>query len=240
MNDNTLVTGTTGEVAATPAATPTAGVGAQPTPAASPDDAQLPAVDYKERLENLTNDLNAMKSTFQKREAQLTREWQERERQYKQQLEQLAVASMDDDERKEYESTAAVRRLAEMEQALQDVASQNEEVQSMLQAQRYFLSQGIPLEKLVLDEGYDALWHSGMDAINEELQTYRKQRSSSPSTAQVAPITAPAVVTTNNAPASVGTTWTDLVKKYGDEETVYRLVETGQLSADVIPLPGKI
>lgn len=240
MNEDTLVTGTTGTVGATPAPTQADGVDTPSTPMNLPADAKSNAVDgNKESIEKLANDLNAMKSTFQKREAALTREWDDREKQYKQQLEQLKVATMDDEQRKEYESTAAVRRLVEMEEALQNVAAQSEEAQSMLTAQRYFLSQGVPLNALNLEEGYDALWHSGMASLTAELENLRKQRSTS-TAQQPSTITAPAVVTGNNAPASVGPNWSDLIKKYGDEETVYRLVETGQLSADHIPAIGKL
>jgi hypothetical protein len=238
MNDDTLVTGTTGEVGTTSEPTPATGV-ADATSQSSPADAKEMQVDYAARLERLNQDLNAMKSTFQRRESQLSKEWQERESQYLRQIEQLRLATMDEDERKVYESTATVRQLNELQEALQTVSAQREEAESKLKAQQYFISQGVPVNKLELGQSYDDLWASGMAYLTEELSQLRK-RASTPQAASNPPvIQAPAVVTANNAPASVGPQWSDLVKQYGDEESVYRLVETGQLSPDIIPIPGK-
>lgn len=248
MTEETKVTGTTpvGVAGTTePAATTDPGV-ASATPSTTPSDAALNGgandnvAQYEEMIQTLNKDLNNMKSTFQRNEARLKQEFQQREQQYRQELEQLKVATMDEDERKAYEATAAQRQLAELSQLTQQLAAEREEALQMTQAQNWFLSMGVPADELVLDEGYDELWNSGMNFITNELQTYRSGTKGKAPAATAPTVTAPAVVTTNNAPASVGPTWSELLKTYGDEETVYRLFETGQLPVDMIPKPGKI
>lgn len=243
MNEETMVTDNPGEV---DESTLTPGVEGQPsTPSTTSDDAELNIesiqADYEEKFSKLNQDLNAMKSTFQKRESQREREWQQRESQYKQQIEELRLSTMDDEQRKSYEATASARRAAELEQQLQQIEAERYEQEAINRAQNYFLSLDVPITALNLDEGYDALWASGLDYLTAELAEYRKSKQA-PQTKQTAKtVSAPPVVTTNNAPASSGMTWDALKKRLNvtDDEEIYRMFETGQLDPSLIPSPGK-
>ncbi len=182
------------------------------------------------------SDISKLKSTFQRKEAEREKDINSKLQQYEAEVERLRVSTMDEDERAAYEQTAVYRRINELEQYLSQVQEEKVEIDSMLKAQQYFLAQGVPASSLVTDSGYDELWNSGMGWLTSDYQRLRNQTTTAPTKpAQRPAITAPDVVTTTNTPAYSGTTWPELIKQYGDEETVYRLVETGQLPATVIP-----
>src|SRR5689334_19161572 len=65
--------------------------------------------EYDEKLARANQDINQLKSTFQRNEAKQQREWQQREANYQRELEEAKVANMDEEQRKAYESTAAFR-----------------------------------------------------------------------------------------------------------------------------------
>lgn len=237
MPDNDKVQGEpNGEVAN---ATPATGVEAEivATPSTQPSDAEKLAEIEVVRAK-YEKDLNKMKSTFQSNEAKREQEWAARQAQYEQQMEQLKVSTMDEDQRKTYESTAAIRKLQDMENRLQEVENQKIEAQAMLNAQKWFADRGISLADLDTDNGYNALWESGMDKLTSELDQYRQQKTTK-TPSQKPEIKAPEVVTQGNTPAYTGTTWSALVKEHGSEEQVYRLIETGQLPVSVLPQAAK-
>ena len=224
--------------------TTAAGVTAQTvTPSTTPVDAETVAqatqrqAELESQLAKTNQDLNRMKSTFQRSEAELKRGWEQREREYQQQLENLKVSGMDEDQRKAYEASSTSRRLAEMEQQMAALEDQKVQTEAMFKAQNYFISQGVPASELNVDEGYEELWNSGMGFITQEFQRLKNQSPVAQTPQVKTPVAAPAVVTTTNTPAYTGPTWDELVKKYGSEEEVYRLVETQRLDPTTIPVP---
>ena len=223
------------EVAGTPV-TPDAGVTETTvTPETRPSDAgKLAEIEVvKAKYEK---DLSAMKSSLQRNESQLRQEFASKQEQFEQELENLKVSNMDEDQRKQYEAGSSVRKLQQMEQKLYEVENEKIEKEAMLKAQNYFLQQGVPASVLNVDEGYDTMWNAGMEHLINELKTLRQTSSLKSTSTPIPPITAPVVVTQSNTPANTGTNWNDLVKTYGTEEAVYRLVETGQLDVSVIPV----
>jgi hypothetical protein len=245
MKDETqMVTGNPGGVEEPQSpSTPAGGVepkGATPTSTPADADKGTASVQqqYEEQIAKLNRDLNQMKSTFQRSEAERERTWKQREQEYQRQLEELRVSGMDEEQRKAYEATSVSRRLQETEQRLSQVEAERQEAIALTQATNYFLSLKVPLTELNQEEGYDALWESGMRYLTQELSSLRESQNSQPPTSSK-PVEAPAVVTSNNAPSYSGTTWKALIQEYGDEETVYRLVESGQLPPSIIPASGK-
>jgi hypothetical protein len=223
--------------------TPAGGVAVNATPSAAPVDAgsQLDAlkVEYEAKLRAYQDDLNHMKSSFQRKEAERERDWTQRREDYEREVERLKLSTMDEDQRKQYESESTVRRMTELENQLRNMAEEKSNYESMLRAQNYFIARGVPANELSLDEGYEALWNSGMAWIDKDY-TRLKQLASNPPVQPVTPQKppeAPPVVTTTNSPAYAGTRWKELVKEYGSEEAVYQGVEHGQIDPSVIPVP---
>lgn len=243
MEENAMVQGEpNGEVDAT--STPAGGVATTATPSPTPSDAEkLAAIEtarqeFESKLKATNDDLNKMKSTFQRNEAAREKEWKDKQRNYEQEIERLKVSTMDEDERKTYESTATARRLQELEFQLSELESDKSQTEAMLKANNYFLSRGVPVDVLPLDDGYEALWNAGMNWIDEDYKKLKTKPAPPTSTTPVLPPQAPPVVTTTNTPPFNGYAWSDLVgpgKRFQSEEEVYRGVETGQLDRSIIP-----
>lgn len=218
------------------------GVEENSTPTPSDDASSNTEVDtlkaeYEGKLDKLNNDLNAMKSTFQRNEAQLKKDWAQRESQYKKEMEDLRLSTMDDDQRARYEKELTSNRAIELESRLAELEKERSEMEASLAAQKYFIAQGVKPEALVLDDGYDSLWASGMSALITELTALR-QGSTTPPAKPEKKKAPPVVSGTDNTPYT-GTTWEALTKKYGSEENVYNMIESGQLPASVLPGLGE-
>lgn len=231
------VLSTDGEVEDT--STPAEGVTAEKevTP-----DTKLKDADSTSELEAIRQkyetDISRMKSTFQRKEAEREKEFNRIQSQLDQEMERLRLASMDDDEREAYEQTSQYRKMQEMAERLEELESQNLEIESIAKAQAYFLANGVPASELVFDEGYEALWNSGMSYIMQEAKELREKLSKAPKSApEKPPVNAPEVTTSTSTPAYTGTTWDELIKRYGSEEEVYRLIETQQLDPSILPVP---
>ena len=177
-----------------------------------------------------------MKSSFQKRESQLTVEWEERESAYKAEAQKLKMSTMNDDDRQVYERNLAVERLAELEKKNADLLLVQKSQSAQQESLNYFLSQGISLDALTVDEGYDALIASGWKAISDEKASMKSELEKLRQNPKPPKEDAPDVVTNlQGGQPTDGPTWTDLISKYGSMEQVYSLVESQQLPASIIP-----
>lgn len=206
---------------------------ATPTTPQTVDVDQLRA-DYEAKLARSQQDINQIKSSLQSREAALQVQWKQEREALRKQLREVQVRGMDENERKQYEASLATEEYQNVQQQLEEAQRKSQEFAATLDAQSFFLGQGVPLQKLVLDQGYDALVNSGWGAIAEELQTLRKGVKA-PQKKQPAPLKpAPDVVVDKSAP-SQGSNWSALTKKYGSRENVYQLIESGQLSPEILP-----
>jgi hypothetical protein len=232
----TLVQGGTPGSAATPAAPALVEPVAPATPSTPLSDAEIQKQQLEQKIAKYESDIRNIKSTSDKRLHDAEINWQRQQAQLQKELQALRMSTMDDDERKQYEASLNVERQQEVEQELQRARQTAQEYQSNLQAIQFFLAQGVPAEKLVIDQGYDNLFNSGMEWITGELKRVRSTPSQPPSTPQPNALPTPPVVAT--ASQGVPTTkpsWSDLRAKYGNDEQIYRLVEAGLLPADIIP-----
>lgn len=224
--------------AATPAA-PSAPIEpvAPATPSTPQSNAEAQRVAQLEaQLAKYEQDVRAVKSISDKRYSDAERQWRSEREQLRQELESLKLSSMDEDQRKKYEASLAVERQQEILQEAERSKQVAQEAQATLQALQYFSQQGVPTDKLVIDQGYDALFNSGMAWMSQQLQTLR---TSPPAQPPVQPSntlpTPPTVATAGQGVPQVKPTWDDLRKKYGDDEQIYKLVEVGLLPPDIIP-----
>jgi hypothetical protein len=213
------------------------------TPSTPLPDAEIQkAAELERKLQQYEADVRALKSTSDKRYSEAEKQWKQQNEQLKKELERIRMSSMDDDERKAYEAELSVERTRQTETELQKARLDAEEYRSTMQALSYFLHQGVPPSELVTDQGYDALFNSGMTWMAGQL----KRLQTNPVTATPPPAqpgnpnsplpTPPVVATSNQALPNLKPTWADLRQKYGSDERVYALVEAGILPRDIIPM----
>jgi hypothetical protein len=238
MNENdglTEVQGSEGGVAAsaTPNA-PESGVVAQsttPAPSSNPVDVEAIRAKYEK-------DINALKSSLQRREAQVEQEWRKRYSDLQGQLHQVRMQGMTEEERERYERQLESEEFQNLQSRLAELENEKAQQVATVNAFSFFIQQGVPADRLNLSEGYDAVVQNGWQYLTEELARLRQvaanpQPPAKPEPAPLKP--APSVVTDKGTPAS-GTTWAALRAQYGSDEAVYRAVEEGRLPASVIPV----
>lgn len=216
-------------------ATQAAGGVASATPSQSP---QVDAAALLLEKHSLELDINKLKSTFQKREGQLQQEAKQREAALKEELERLKVSGMDDDSRKLYEAEIRSRNLQQKEQELDAARKEYEDLIAFTNAQQQFALAGVPAESLRTDGDLNDLVQSGWDWIltrNKSLEEENQKLKTSSPTAPVLPSAPPVALSGPGASLSTKPTWDDLVKRYGNRETVYQLVEQGRLPSTIIP-----
>lgn len=211
-----------------------AGEGVAATPATTPT--QTPQSDaLAQEKQRFEKDLNQLKSTLQRREAQLTKEAKEREAALLKQLEETKLQGMDDEARKAYEATRFSRENETLKQQLEEERRRYQEYQVFQNSVLQFRSAGVPEANLVLDGSLDDLVQSGWDYL-----TSRVRELESKLTAPVTPApkelpAAPEVDTGKSQSVNTKPTWPELIAKYGSRERVYELVEQRQLNPEIIP-----
>lgn len=223
-----------GPVVETPT-TPAAGGVPQGTPTQTPVDAEATLkAKYEAEVAKYQADLNKMKSTFQSQDAKRQQEWQQRQQKYEQEIERLRVATMDDEQRKAYEAERKSDEYRQMQETIAELSRKQEETEAMFNAQQYFLEQGVPPTVLVINDGYENLWNSGMNWIMDEFKRLQTAKTAPAPVGPKVPPPAPPVDTGTGTP-TVGTTWADLEKIYGSREAVYQAIESRRLSPDILP-----
>lgn len=230
---NNQVPGTEGGV---PQGTPEPAKGVS-APTETPAQPSNPPVDVEKLTAKYESDLRSMKSSLQRREAQVNAEWQNRYEELQNQFHEVRMQGMTDEQRKQYESQLQSEEMRNLQSQLEELQTERQSMAQILDGMSFFLQQGVPAEKLVLNEGYDTLVRSGWDFITGELNRLRQSASNPQPQKPVEPAPlrqAPGVITDKGTPGS-GTTWAALRAQFGSEEAVYRAVEEGRLSPTIIP-----
>lgn len=214
------------------------GVPQEGTPAVGTKDA---SVDWKVELQKREQDLNRMKSTFQRQISQMQKEMEKQRQQYEAEIRKLRMAGLSDDERQEYEREIRLQEAEQYKQQLEEYRQQMEEYQLKQNYARFFTEIGVKPEELITEEGLDALVQSGWEGVKNLINSLREElnslKSGSATQQKKQPVQSPEKqpITSVGTPFT-GTTWDDLVKKYGSEEAVFSKVERGELPPSVIPL----
>lgn len=225
---NTQVPSAEVEVTTTPVTQDNAGkVTETVTPPAPQQDAETLA-QLQAKLAAYERDVRNLKSQADKRVNEVNAQWKQTEAELRRQVEELKVASMDEESRVKYMKELDRRKQDELLTRATQADKVKEEYDASLSAIQHFTSLGVPLSELVLGQGYDTLFQSGYKYITDN---YKKAASQPP-----LPPTAPSVATTNSSTPNLNPTMEDLIKKYGNAETVFRLVETGRLDPSIIPI----
>jgi len=237
MNENDLnsvqgpnADGVSAPVVETPASQE--GVGTQPTPVQKPD------VDVTQLITKYEKDINGLKSTLQRREAQVNADWQKKYDGLQRQFHETRMSSMTDDERERYERQLESEEMQSLQSRLTEIESEKNLMGQTFNAYSFFVQQGVPANKLNLAEGYDAVVSTGWEHLTSELALLRQTAANPQPQLPIQPITplkeAPRVITDKGVPAT-GTTWAALRANYGTDEQIYRAVEEGRLDPSVIP-----
>lgn len=230
----------TGDGAGVPNGTPntSAEVVSKETPSQTPAvDVDAIRADYEAKMAKLSQDVNNIKSTFQRREAQIQSDSQRQIAELKREMQQSRMSQMTDDDREAYEASLISEELTTLRSELETERMGRAQMQQMLDATKFFMERGVPMEKLTTNEGYEALTVSGWKVIDEEL-TRLRAIASNPPKKELEPLKeAPKVVTDKSIPAG-GTTWGALIAQFGSREAVYRAVEEQKLHPSIIPLEG--
>lgn len=244
-----------------PVGTPLGG-GVVPTTPAQP----VSADDWKARydatlaeLENIRSsserDLRGVKSSLQSQIAGLERQRDEERQRLEAQVHQLATKGLDENEQTKYNFKLAQDHLTQKDQQLAQMQSQLQTLQEVPRYISSFLALGISPNKLVVDQGVDALLESGwrelvttFEATKAELAQYKSGSGTivpavpGGGVGGIAPMTAPLVASPAGGTAMLGNAWPQVIKAVSDQfgypvtqEEIYRMVELGQLSSDIIP-----
>ena len=182
-------------------------------------------------------DINNLKSTLQRREAQVTKEWQTRYNDLQRQVHESRMASMNEEDRAKYERQLENEEFQSLQSRLAELEQEKAQQAATVNAFGFFTSQGVPADKLNLAEGYDALVNAGWGYLTQELSRLREAAANPQPQKPVEPAPlkqAPDVITDKGTPAS-GSTWTMLRQQFGSDENIYRAIEEGRLSPSVLP-----
>lgn len=209
---------------------PTAQAAPVAAPATPQTDADVQVL--KDQLAKYEQDIRKLKSTYDRKLTETDKQWQQKADELRSQAEEYRLATMDEGARTKYIAEKERLRLLELEEKASKATVIETDYQASLGAIQYFTSLGVPLSELVMDKGYDELFQSGFKFVTEEYKTLKTSGPSKPAL----PPQAPPVATSSGSTPNLKPSWTDLVKQYGSVEAVYRGVESGRLSPDIIPL----
>lgn len=209
--------------------------GALPTASqdAKPEDIQL----LKSQIAKYEQDVRKIKSSSDKRVAELERTFSQREAEMRVEVENAILRTMDEKDRNEYLQMRDAREREQLAHKANQTDVIESEYQSSLQAISYFTNLGVPLDQLVMDQGYDTLFNSGWEWLTADYRATKEALKSTPKSVQPPlPPQAPPVATSNGGVPNTKPEWPELVKRFGSMENVFKAVETGRLDPSIIPL----
>ena len=204
---------------------------------------ELQAAFEKERAQREA-DVAKVKSAYQKQLNEQQAQMNQLQQDYQKQLDELKLNTLDDEGKKRYAKEIEHRQLSQKEQEADFLRQQLAEMQNMTNYLDAFISLGVDRSQLVTDQGVTALVQSGWNAVAKTMKELRDKANGSttpPATSTAATgskeIPAPDVVTPDGG--AVGKmSLAELADKYsgGDVDSLFKLVETGQLSPDILPV----
>jgi len=194
---------------------------------------------YEELLEKSEKDISGLKSSLQKRESEITKEFRDKERKYQEQIEELRRATLSEKDRDAYEKDLSLNRLKELEEQTKAAEQEKQQLSQYYYYLDYFTNElGVSRKDLALDEGVEKLFASGMVAVSKKL----KEATVAPAPAK--PVskakTPPEVAQPGTGTVGGGMTLKELAKKKVGGDSIYdidklfKLIESGQLPADLL------
>ncbi len=188
------------------------------------------------RSKKLEGDINNLKSTYDRNAFQREQEWKQREAEYQKQLRDLQMKSLPEDQRPSFERQILEQDFETIRRENEMLKQQKAEQDQIKEYTKFFMGNGVDPAHLdtssiaaLVNTGWEAM-SAHMQRLQAELESLKKAPAE-PSPDQQPPD----VHIPGSTPAPKGPKWADLEKRYGNRETVYRLVETGQLPPSIIP-----
>ena len=209
------------------------GVADNATPETPEFDVEKLKAEYEQKLQTSQQDLNKLKSSLQKQQAEQAKKYQEEQARLEKQLREVRMQNMDEDQRKQYEAQMQSEEYQNLQAQLQERDRVLADQAATLDALNFFASKKVPVDSLVLNQGYDALAQSGWDYISNRL-TELEAQVSNPKPEPKPRKKAPDVLTDKSSP-SKGSSWKELRAKYGTDENIYQAIEDGTLSPSILP-----
>ena len=202
--------------------------------------AETPAVtpDIEERLKKYEQDINRLKSTYQKKESDITKEKSALEKK----LEEVLKANMSDDDKRLYEQERLKEKLSASETRLAELEQQTAQFQQFNTWQKYFVGKfGIPISELDFDNGLEGLFTSGMQAVEKRaIAPTSEQKAKAVVTDKPKAKTPPETASPAGGKVPAYSTIQELADKFsgGDVENLFRMADRGR--QDVINLLNEV
>ena len=224
-----------------------AGTETEGTPPVTSQEAGDATVDWKARFEELDSkfeqvntkferDISQLKSSLQKNAAEDKKKWEQEKADYERKLQETQMAGMSESDRKAYQEQMATQRLHQMEDENNRLKMQMTETQQRQGYAQWFIQNGVPIDNLAMSGSVQELVDSGWAALKKQKDDLEMQLSKVQGSDKTKPSQSPpnVIQPQGGVPVS-GPTWPELMKKYGGQEQVYKLVEQGTLPPSIIP-----
>lgn len=180
-------------------------------------------------------DINNLKSSFQKSEFQLRKEMEEQRKAYDAHVRELTLKSMDAESRKKFEAEELVEKNRNYEAEALAAKQALAEMEQKNQYRDFFVSNGVPLSELATDKDLTTLVNSGWAAWKKKTDDLEKQLAKLQKQGSDDDEVKPPEVSTAKGKPPAKATWADLIKKYGTEENVWKLIDLGKLDPAILP-----
>lgn len=190
-----------------------------------------PQPDFSETLKKYQNDINKMKSSFQKRETELRNEKSVLE----QKLDSLLTSTMDDKDRQKYEFDKMQEKVKTLQAERDQMAQQAQQMTQFIQWKTFFDESGVEPSKLDLQNGLESLTQSGLAAMRDKIKTLESKvqgGASKPAPTQKSAKNPPEVAQSTTGKVPTLGSLDQAIEHFakGDEEKFWRMAETGNQS----------
>ena len=194
-------------------------------------------------LQAREQDINKLKSTYDKQMAQTKKQFEEQQRQLEEELRKVKMSGMTDEQKTQFERQLELEQAQQWREEALRLKREKEEAEISANYAQYFIENGVPKEKLITNAGVDALVQSGWEGITHELNSLKTKVSEyekkltqgtvleQPQANQPQqPIQQRSPITDTPSPTSRSWTWTDVIDKYGSVDEYFNKVERQEIS----------
>lgn len=189
-----------------------------------------PQPDFAETLKKYQNDINKMKSAFQRKETELLKEKSVLE----QKLDSLLQSTMDEKDREKYQFEKMQEKVNQLQAERDQMAQEREQMAQFIQWKGFFAEAGLKDSDLDLTNGLAGLTTSGLNAMKNRIKALETQGSTSvkQSTPKKVAKKPPEVAQTASGKVPTIGTLDDAINHFakGDQERFWRMAETGNAS----------
>lgn len=189
-------------------------------------------------LKARTEDINKLKSTYDKKISQTERQYQEEVERLRNEIKSTKLSTMTDEQKRKYEQDLKLEEAEQWRKKAQTYEQQMYEQQVSSNYIEYFTSIGVPKEQLITNQGAETLVQSGWDGLRSVMTDYQtklkeyesKANPQQPLPEQQPPQQGRSPITTNPVSSAQQKTWDDVIKEHGSLVNYFDKVERGLIS----------